>query len=506
MKGNIVRTSALVTVILFIGYVIAFLRESIIAYFFGISADVDAYTIAIAIPVNLFSIVTISVQSIIIPIYSRLLYQTSYSNSERANYLNSLISIVIILSVLLVCLFELFSGPIAYLFAPGLTEETHLFVVKQLRLVLPTIIFSLLCYVYTGVLNVHKSFAIPALTVWLLNLGVIFAIIILHEKLGILSACIGQIFGCVLQYIVLFFYSRRHIHFKFTLDFKSPFILETGGKIIPIIWSTGVAEINTIVNRAVASLLFVGAVSALNYSSKINAVLITFFTSAIATVVYPLYAESGAKNDITQLSNRLNLTLSAYTFFLLPLMSGVLCLKKELVSVAFGRGAFDASAINITQRLLGLYAIGIIFIAFRETLTKVYYSLDDTSTPAKNATFGLILNIILSILLPYLIGVDGLPLASSISALFIAMLLVFHLLKKFNTINLSFFLDNIKKLLIPLSLMTFSVMLLRQYISLPDYLVLAIETLLGAFIYLLSSYFLKVPIAKQIFSKFIKGV
>ena len=73
-SSKLVKSSIIVSIILAIGYLVSFVKESIIANYFGVSADVDAYTIAITIPVVLFSIVTVSIRSVIVPIYSDLLY------------------------------------------------------------------------------------------------------------------------------------------------------------------------------------------------------------------------------------------------------------------------------------------------------------------------------------------------------------------------------------------------------------------------------------------------
>ena len=162
---------------------------------------------------------------------------------------------------------------------------------------------------------------------------------------------------------------------------------------LPVFWSISVAELNAMINRMVASFLFVGSIAALSYAQKLNTIFISFFTSAIATIVYPLYAESAAKGDMQQLNSRINLTMSVYAFFLVPVMAFLLCFKREVVTLAFARGAFDASAIDLTQQLLGFYVLGLLFLSLRGTVTNVFYSLKDSTTPAKNATVGVLINL-----------------------------------------------------------------------------------------------------------------
>ena len=122
-----------------------------------------------------------------------------------------------------------------------------------------------------------------------------------------------------------------------------------------------------------------------------------FCTSAISSIIYPMYAEAAVKKDMASLNSRINLTLSVYTYFLLPLMGEIFILKRELMELAFGRGAFDQNAVDLTASLLGCYSIGIVFFALRETITKVFFSLEDTKTPVLNSCVGLILNIVLKL-------------------------------------------------------------------------------------------------------------
>ena len=181
-------------------------------------------------------------------------------------------------------------------------------------------------------------------------------------------------------------------------------------------------------------------------------------------------------------------------------MIGVLCLRKELVAVAFARGAFDKNAVDITQSILGCYAPGLLFLAFRETLTKVFYSLKDTVTPAKNATLGIILNMALSLTLPFIVGVEGLAIAYSISAAFISMRLMFLLLSKNKEIKLSYLKQNLKKVAIPSVSMIAGIVALQLLIELPDLYKLVIGLTVGSLIYLITSFVFRVPIMLKLFA------
>ena len=143
-------------------------------------------------------------------------------------------------------------------------------------------------------------------------------------------------------------------------------------------------------------------------------------------------------------------------------MAFLLCFKREVVTLAFARGAFDASAIDLTQQLLGFYVLGLLFLSLRGTVTNVFYSLKDSTTPAKNATVGVLINLVLNLTLPFVIGINGLALATALSAIYITTMLVILLLKKHQEFNLTGFFKNFKGIVVA-SVVTAVAMVVCRY-------------------------------------------
>lgn len=331
-----------------------------------------------------------------------------------------------------------------------------------------------------------------------MNVTMILIIIFLHSKLGIASACIGQLIGDIFRVLFIIFIARKYYHYSYAFNIHDSSVKETLKLSLPVFWSISVAEVNAIVNKMVGSMLIVGSISAITYANKINTVLMQLFVSAIATVVYPLYAESSAKGNMSQLNSRINLTLSAYALFVVPLMFGVFVFKTELIEVAFARGAFDTSAVEITSSLLGLYAIGMLFMAIRTPITNVYYSLKDTKTPAINASIGAVLNIILNIALAHFFGVKGIAIATSVTAIYITTSLTLTLMHKFKEMKWEYFVSNFFRISLASIIMFIVLLLLRPLMSMSSLLVLLLGALAGGFVYLLAIMILKVPIATKL--------
>ncbi|MER2172430.1 MAG: lipid II flippase MurJ, partial [Psychrobacillus psychrodurans] len=83
-----------------------------------------------------------------------------------------------------------------------------------------------------------------------------------------------------------------------------------------------------------------------------------------------------------------------------------------------------------TSQALFYYCVGMIGYAIREVLNRTFYSLQDSKTPMFNAALAVVLNIVLNFVLSHYMGLKGLALATSISALFCSFLLALNLRKK----------------------------------------------------------------------------
>lgn len=503
MSDRIIKSSIGVTIALLLGYLLSFAKESVMAYFFGISADMDAYTIAIQVPVLLFSFVSVAINNVVIPIYSKVYYQ---QNEVTANiFVNKLLTLLFLGLLGFVVLAEIFASGLIYLFAPGFSSETHELATTLLRIVFPTVVFTVVQNVYTAVINVHKSFVAPSFAVYFLNIGLIGGILLLHGLLGIASACIGQLIGCFLQFGYLVFLARKIYIFRSNKDLAHDENLKLAMKMTwPVIWSISVAEINALINRLVASFLFVGSVAALGYAQKVNGIAMGLFTHVISTIIYPFYAESAANKDKIQLGRRVNLTISVYTMFLMPLTVGILCLKEEITQLAFGRGQFDAAAVDVTQALLGFYCLGILFMGFRETISKVFNSMGDTKTTAINATIGVALNIVLNLTFPFIMGVNGLALATSLCAAFISTRLLFQLVKA-GIVQLDYYFSNLWKMIAATVIMAVAIFMARHFMLEMNYIVrMTIVAITGIMVYGASILAFRLPIVCQLKGMFNK--
>jgi putative peptidoglycan lipid II flippase len=218
--------------------------------------------------------------------------------------------------------------------------------------------------------------------------------------------------------------------YKFILDFKDEYIKKIARLTPPIFVSVSVYQVNVIIDRSLASTLVPGSISALNYANTINGIVGSIFIAAIVTVIFPMLAEEVAKKNFEGLKKMMVAGINVILLITVPAAVGIIILAHPIVKLAFQRGIFDAAATYMTAGGLIFYTLGLVGSSVSTLLYNVYYSFQDTKTPMRVGFISVAVNIAFNLILIRPMAHRGLALATSISAIVSAMVLLYMLRKK----------------------------------------------------------------------------
>lgn len=428
VQKNIAKSAVMMTIVSIISLVFSFVQESVFAFFYGADLTTDAYTVAIQIPVTLFALVSTAINTVVIPCYSKELYEKDKKAACR--YASNLMTAIGAITVFVILIGEVFAHNIIALFAPGLDVSTQELATILFRMILPTIVLTELMNINTGILNVHKSFVLPALTSNILNMTFVTCIVILAGKCGIYAAITGTVIGTCFEFIYSILLRRKYMKYQLVLDLHDSAMKNSFKMSIPVFLGIGAAEINKVIDRIVSSFLVAGSISTLNYASKLSSAVSSLVIQSIATVIYPEFAKSSAENDDKGMADIFKFSINLFILLIVPIIAGGMILNKEIIKVVYGRGAFDMSAVQKTAPLFACYLVCLLFTTFRQTSSRVFYSYGDSKTPMKNSVIGILINIVLNIILGYFLGAFGLALATTIATAIISILLLRDVRKK----------------------------------------------------------------------------
>lgn len=391
-----------------------FLREIVLAHFYGASNISDAYIVATSIPTMVIGLIANGITTSYIPVYSGILNEKGKATADR--YTSNLANIVLLFATILVILGEIFTVPMVKIFASGFTGETLELAVMFTRWSLFSMYAIGLSSIYRGYLNVNGEYVIPSSTGFLLNVILISSIVLSAHKHVVILA-VGLFLANTLQYVIFVPKMRqlRYRHDK-VLDFKDEHIRELVWVAAPVMLSVAVQEINVLVDRTMASRIVVGGISALNYSNKLIGFVTGIVIVSITTAIYPVMSKQAAAEDYQGLKKTTNEAISMTNLLVIPAMVGLMVLAKPIIAILFGRGEFDQTAIDLTSGALFWYAPILVGYGMRDIINRAFYSFKDMKTPMYNSMVMVVINIILNIILSAIMGIRGLAFATSIAS------------------------------------------------------------------------------------------
>jgi putative peptidoglycan lipid II flippase len=165
----------------------------------------------------------------------------------------------------------------------------------------------------------------------------------------------------------------------------------------------GVMQVNLIVGRQVAS-YFDGAIQYLNLADRLYQLPLGVVAIAIGVVLLPDLSRKLAADDTQGGRDAFNRATEFALLLTVPAALALILVAHPIVSVLFGRGAFDAEAVANTARVTAIYGAGLPAFVLQKVLQPLYFARADTVTPFRFAVVAMVVNAVLAIGLAPFIG------------------------------------------------------------------------------------------------------
>ena len=439
-NARVTRAAGIVGASTLLSRVFGFVRDMVIAWFFGAGLSSDAFFVAFRIPNllrRLFAEGSLSIA--FIPVFTE--YLNIKGKAEAFRLAGSALRLLSLILVFLSVAGILLSPLIVRIIAPGFggSLEKYTLTLTLTRIMFPYIFFIGLVALCMGILNVLGHFAAPALAPVFLNLAMIGSVFWLAPRMDnpITGLAWGVLIGGGLQLVLQIpFLIKKGIYFWRKIRIYHPGLKKIGLLMLPAVFGAAVYQINILVGTLLASLLAEGSVSYLYYADRLVQFPLGIFAIATATAVLPSLSREAASKDFEALRQTFAHALNLVFFITVPSMIGLIILREPIVALLFKRGAFDASTVRLTAHALLYYAVGLWAFSGVRIVVSAFYSLQDTKTPVQIALISVIGNIILGIILMQSLGHGGLALSTSLASMLNLVLLLRSLRKKMGSIAL----------------------------------------------------------------------
>lgn len=417
---QVAKAAGVVGIATLLSRIFGYIRDMVVAAFFGASWVSDAFFAAFRIPNIMRRLLgegslTVS----FVPVFTEYLKKKSKEEAlELANIVFTMLSIVlVILSIVGIIIAPAF----VTILAPGFVKTQVQFnlAVFLTRIMFPYIFFISLVALCMGILNSLRHFAAPALSPVVLNLSMILAILLLRNWFNepITALAVGVIIGGILQLTMQWpFLVKMGVHLRLNFHFRHPGIRQMGILLIPTFIGSSVYQINVFIGTILGSLLPKGSLSYLYYADRVVELPLGVFAIAMGTATLPSFSSLVAQDRMEELKHTITFSLRLILFITIPASVAIIALRVPILSVLFERGAFTTQSTVLTAQALLFYTVGLWSFSIIRVIDAVFFAIQDRKSPLKAALASLIVNIVASITLMIPMKHGGLALATSIAS------------------------------------------------------------------------------------------
>lgn len=503
MKKNnlLVKSFSIILVVSVLAKFTAFFSEVIIASYLGTSFRADAFNMISGIHQVFYPMLGIGIWTVFLPEYKKQLVLNK--NAYADDLANKMLTIFLIASVLVTVIMLLFTKFLVTLIAPGFQDEVKQLTIDLVRISAPQYIFITIAAFYASMLQAHDKFFASQIREVVSHIPVIIVAIFFYQTYGVYILAVGILLGGIFRLLIQIPYLNWGYKYRFKIDFKDRNVIRMLKKMPSALITAAVTQLNTLVDKIMASGLPTGSVASLSYGQRLINVFSGLIAGAVTTAIYPTMVEIVAKNDMNRFKKLLIKTIYLLSAVLIPVSFASFLFSKEIVSIVFQRGAFDETSVYYTALVFSYYSIGILFTGLKDIFNNVFYSFGDTKTAMKISFVVIGLNIVLNLVLIKQLGIAGLALASSIS-ITVGTILLFLKIKKFVDVGLKDIWLELMKIVIVSFVVCIIAFKIQILFTLPIIIRLVIAGIIGVGLYFIG---LKTSKSKSlnIIILFIKG-
>jgi putative peptidoglycan lipid II flippase len=370
----------------FLSQFLAFLRDRLLAHIFGASAELDIYYAAFRIPDFIFvTVASVVSLSVLIPF---IIEKDSESREALREFIDSVFSFFAVViaasSALAFALIPYFSETLFRGFSPGELEQ----VVFISRLLLFSPIILGLSNLFGSITQAYNRFTLYALSPILYNAGIIFGIIILGEKLGVVGVAIGVIAGALLHALVQlpFLISARllprlRLGFGGQARFNWDIVRKVVQISLPRTLTLSMSALALIFLVSFASLMEEGSISILSFAINLSSVPLSLIGVSYSLAAFPTLTRRFQERNLAAFVEQMQVSARFIIFWSLPLSALLVVLRAQIVRVLLGTGSFGWPATRLTAAALALFALSALFQSLLLLFMRGFYSAGATFKP-----------------------------------------------------------------------------------------------------------------------------
>lgn len=372
-RWQTLRNSVLsLTAVSMLGQLASVVTQMVAASYFGSDIEMDAYVAASAAPQYLVAVISGAITAVMVPwLTDRMQHDPDSVDTAASQVLTW--CVLVFGSLALIA--AIFADPILQTTAPGLPLNSREVAVNLARISWPVAPCLACSMILAGLAQVRGRFD---LTAWAPTLAAIVGLattVVVAHLYGAYGLAWSTTVAGIVQCGVGFLSLRR---FRVRLFPLIPEIKQLILLAAPILITGLLVRATPLVDRGLASNLSAGALSHVNYASKMVMILSTVLSAGITTVAFPAMAFAGSAMNKEKLMDTAGRSARSMWLLIAPVVGLGSVLAIAIVEVVFQRGKFRGIDTASVGALLQIYFLALVGMTMGVLTSRILYSLKAT--------------------------------------------------------------------------------------------------------------------------------
>lgn len=403
-------------------------REVFVAAEVGTSVDLDALLVALIAPAIAVSLLSSSTQAALVPALVEL--RATHGRDVALRLAGVLIASVAGLGIVVAAVLAWLAAPVMTAGGPGLSDASRLAAESYLPALLPMVVIAPVGVLLAAVCQAHGMYRAISVS-WVAGPAAAFIVTLAawgQAGVGALAIAATVDAAATTATLAALLAGARLLPLPGT-GVPRDSVIRYLRHAVPLIAGSSVLQLNLLTDRAVASILSAGAVSALRYGERIIRTPLSVLAPAWSTTVFPAVVAAATLGEhVDDPTGSVGRTVTEAVRFViavfLPLALATAALAPIVVAVAFERGAFDAVAAATTAGVVVGFAPLIVVWLVQPILTAAHNARRRGGLLARIAILNAASNVALNLIFGLALGVAGVALSTSITGLLLVGILM----------------------------------------------------------------------------------
>lgn len=353
---------------------LGYLRDVVLAWQFGASAETDAYHAAFWLPDLLNYFLAGGALSLtFIPLYSSLVGQQNEERAWRLFWTLALTTVVLLVPSIAVA--WVFAADIVRAMYPGFSAEQTELTVHLTRIILPGPIFFALGGLLGATELANRRFVAAALSPLVYNLCIVLGGTVAAPWLGIGGFSVGVMAGAVLgPFLLTAGFAARHIRWVRPLSLREVEVRRYWWLALPLMLGVSLTTVDEWLGRWAASSLQAGSLTWLNNARRLMLVPVALLGQAAGQAALPFLAKLQAESREQEFQQVLGDSLRLTWSLAMVMGLGLSALAVPATAIVYGWGAYDAQDVGATSAVLAILALAVPTWCAQSVLTRAWYA------------------------------------------------------------------------------------------------------------------------------------